>query len=224
MRIGEHVHHCNSFDLIVGETKTGCKGIADDLTGQVHAVWTSASMSGTWKGASDRARLCSTRLATSPPKNERVGYRPGRSASVRMIPRWLPPSGSCTRRKACWVSSSGRGYDYTNSSLLVIIVTHGRQRSTGHHLSFIGAITPEEMVECVQGVDISNGMLNRFGIYYGEMVELLAYGGCIDWDGKVADIVAQVRCALDALEAVLAQARRRSEYRGGRRGQGGATT
>jgi hypothetical protein len=77
---------------------------------------------------------------------------------------------------------------------------HGRQRSTGHHLSFIGAITPDEMLDCVEGVDISNGMLNRFGIYYGEMVEPLAYGGCIDWDGAVADIVAEVKRALDALK------------------------
>jgi hypothetical protein len=67
-------------------------------------------------------------------------------------------------------------------------------------VSVISAITPDEMAHRVQGVDISNGMLNRFGINYGEMAEPLAFGGHIDWDGEVKDIVEAVKKALKALE------------------------
>jgi hypothetical protein len=67
-------------------------------------------------------------------------------------------------------------------------------------VSFLAGITPDEMAHCIRGVDISNGMLNRFGINYGEMVEPLAFGGYIDWKGDVAEIVQEVKRALKALE------------------------
>ncbi len=56
------------------------------------------------------------------------------------------------------------------------------------------------MIESVQGVDISNGLLCPFGIYYVEMGEVLPWGGHIDWNREVADIVSDVQRAFKRVE------------------------
>jgi hypothetical protein len=198
IQIGEHAHHCNLFNLMVGETSTGRKGVADDLTDKfmrcVDIGFDERHMEGTF--GSGQALLDS--IANRTDKERESGLLPREKRKCADDPEFATTIRLMHQKESVLGQFIRRGYDYrpithkTNQ--------HGRQRSTGHHLSFIGAITPDEIEDCVQGVDISNGMLNRFGIYYGEMVRDLPWGGRIHWEGEVADIVVDVQKALDALK------------------------
>jgi hypothetical protein len=197
IRIGEHVHHCNLYELFVGETST-CKGIADDLTDkfmtQVDPLFDFRHMEGSF--GSGQALLDSIRNRTPREREDNEPVREKRKCADD--PEFATTVKLMNGKESVLGPFIRRGYDY--KPITHKTIKHGRQRSTGHHVSFLAGITPDEMEDCVQGVDISNGMLNRFGINYGEMVAPLAFGGHIDWDGEVKEIVEAAKKALKAVK------------------------
>jgi hypothetical protein len=197
IQIGEHTHHNNLYNQLVGGTAS-CKGIAADLSDRfmqrIDLGFDNRHMEGSF--GSGQAVLDSIADRT---QRERENGVPAREKRKCIDDPEMATTFRLAHQKDSILGQMiRRGYDHR--SITHTTKTSGRQRSTGHHLSFMAGISPDEMVGSVQAVDISNGLLNRFGIYYVEMADVLPWGGRIDWIGEVADIVSDVRSALKRLD------------------------
>jgi hypothetical protein len=197
IKIGEHIHHNNLYNLLVGSTGS-CKGIAAELSDRfmqhMDVMFDARHMEGSFGSGQAVLETISDRT----PKERENNVPPREKRKCIDEPEMATVFKLAHLKESVLGQMIRKGYDHRP-------ITHttknsGRVRSTGHHLSFMGGISPDEMVECVHGVDISNGLLNRFGIYYVEMIDLLAYGGRIDWHGVVADIVSDIANALKRLD------------------------
>jgi putative DNA primase/helicase len=191
VRIGEHRHHANLFELIIGDTSTGGKGSADTaaerLTEAVEpGFFVRHAMGGFGSGEAIVEAIRDTDPDEDANEKRRVINEAEFSAVLRVA-----------RRESSILSEIIRqGFDYkpirhrTKASGVVI--------STGHHLAVVGSITPIEMLRCSSELDVENGWLNRFLLMHAEIERVLPFGGAID-DTELTEIVQHVRKALARL-------------------------
>jgi hypothetical protein len=193
IHVGEHRHHANLFLLVVGETSTGGKGSADAAADTlIEAVDSSFAVRHALGGfGSGEAVVEAVRDAK--PDEERVEKRriivEAEFASVLRV----------ARRESNILSQIIRqGFDY--KPLRHRTRTSGALIATEHHLSVVGAITPDELAACSTELDLANGWLNRFAFARSQLVRLLPFGGRINRTA-VEKIAAKIQDALTALAA-----------------------
>jgi hypothetical protein len=190
---GDVVHHANLFIAIVGPSSEGAKGVADScalkLVNDVAPGFLARhSISGLGSGEALVRELADR--DEDPPEKSRILFDAELAGVLKVVRREGSILGP-TLRKA---------YDYF--PLRHSTITNKVTVATDHHVSVLGAITPEELRVLVDQLAIANGLGNRFLYVWSRLGTLLPHGGDIDPEarGAVADRLIQ---ALENLDGSL---------------------
>jgi hypothetical protein len=197
VRIGEFDHHANLFVLTVGESSTGAKGSADhasdrligagDLTFyQRHVV------AGFGSG---EAVVRSVRDPTN--DDDAEGHRIEKRRLV-LEPEFARILHVAHREGSILSQIMRQGFDY--GPLQHRTVSGGVIVATGHHLSILASVTPDELRDGTDTLEITNGWLNRFMAVRSHLVRHLPFGGTFPWD-QLNKSVPQVEGRLKRVES-----------------------
>jgi hypothetical protein len=66
---------------------------------------------------------------------------------------------------------------WDNHAPLEYMVKREPERATDTHVSIIGHITPEELMDNINATEVANGLVNRFLLIHSSRTQLLAFGG-----------------------------------------------
>lgn len=83
-----------------------------------------------------------------------------------------------------------------DGGILATLAKHAATRATGAHITILGHITPEELVELLSATDAHNGFANRFLWVCVRRSKLLPHGGDMD-DGTILGIGEVLRAAIE---------------------------
>jgi hypothetical protein len=196
VHVGEHHHHANLFTLIVGETSTGAKGSADSVVDRfLEDVDLSFYERHVVSGFGSGEALISTFRDLRPTEIDK-GELPREKRRVIDEPEFSRVLRVAHKEGSILGQVVRQGFDY--KPIQHRTTTHGTYIATGHHLSVVGSITPNELEACVSDLDVNNGLLNRFIFVHSQLSQLLPFGGYID-PGERQGIAKQVAAAMDWL-------------------------
>src|SRR2546425_272978 len=83
-----------------------------------------------------------------------------------------------------------------DSDVLAILTKNWPVQATGSHVSIIGHITSEELTGHLNTIEMANGFMNRFLVWWAQRSQKLPRGGQLA-DDQLTPLAARVRAAVE---------------------------
>lgn len=177
LRGGNTEHPGRVWPLITGATSSGAKGTAMSVVQQLmRAIDKMYTVANRASGLSSSEGLI--RRVRDPNGDDPDAKDFDEGVADKRLIIWEPEFVNVlSRARREGNSLSGTIRDAYDGVPLQTLVSHSPLFASNHHITIVGAITPQELVAKLAATDITNGFANRFMIVCSRRSKLLPNGG-----------------------------------------------